>query len=195
MFNAILLAGWVPHGLADNWEDIRNQASKIKSFKARFMQKKQMKLLRKPLVSKGFFYYKAPRSLRWEYTSPIESVLLLHQGKIRRFFKRDDAFIEDYAVNLPALQMVMEEITEWFQGRFAENPDFTAALKPEGKIVLTPNKKALAKVIIRVELVLAKKQGFIESISIFESEHSYTELKFIETKLNLELKDTIFQGM
>jgi outer membrane lipoprotein-sorting protein len=44
---------------ADDFEQLRKDAAGIKTIQARFVQKKQMKILSRPLVSEGRFFYRA----------------------------------------------------------------------------------------------------------------------------------------
>ena len=140
LVSCLLFIGW-----ANNWEDIKKASKDIKSISAEFVQKKHMKILSRPLNSYGKFYFSAPDSLRWEYISPIKSILLTHRGKIKRYIEGHSGFIEDRSARLQAMQIVMQEITSWLNGRFHDNPNFTAALKtvPVPKIILTPKEKSI----------------------------------------------------
>jgi len=152
-----------------------------------------MKILANPLVAKGILYFKVPGSLRWEYISPIRSVLLMHKGKTKRFVMRKDGFIEDSSANLQAMGFVLKEITMWLNGRFDENPQFTATLKGSRKILLLPKEKSFSMMIQKIELMLANKPGIIESVTIFENENSFTKLVFIKSILNKKIDDSMFQ--
>ena len=152
-----------------------------------------MKILAKPLVSRGFFYFQAPNSLRWEYRSPVQSVLLMHDGKTKRYLKRNGAIIEDAGAHLQSMQLVLQDIAQWLNGRFEENPAFSASLEPDRKIVLRPKDKSIAIIIQRIELILADRPGIIETVMIYEGENSYTRFEFKNAQLNQPLQDSIFR--
>ena len=160
---------------------------------ANFIQEKHLKILSKPLISKGTFYYQIPQSLRWEYTSPFQSILLIHNGNIKRHIKGNDGFIQDSGVELQAMQVVLQEITLWLRGRFNDNPNFNAILEPGPKIVLTPKEKSFAAIIQRIELMLSNQPGIIETVRIYENDNSYTKFMFNNVRLNKSLKDSLFQ--
>ena len=84
-----------------------------------------MKILKRPLISKGKFYFSKPDSLRWEYTSPIESILLAHKGQIRSFIKGKHGIQEDSRSKAQAMQIVMKEIASWLKGNFHKNQSFS----------------------------------------------------------------------
>jgi outer membrane lipoprotein-sorting protein len=190
---AIVLAGFLFMGWADSWEQLREQAGQVETISAGFIQEKHLRILTKPLVSKGIFYYQAPRSLRWEYKSPVRSILLMHQGKIRRYIEGGKGLTEDSGAGLQAMQSVLQEITMWLKGDFGSNPMFSASLKMEGKIVLTPRDKAFASIIKRIELVLSDRPGVIKSVTIYEGKDSFTKIEFQNVRVNDPLKDSLFQ--
>ena len=178
---------------ADSWNQIKDVAGHVKTVRCDFIQEKHMKIFANPLVSKGVLYFKVPGSLRWKYTSPIRSVLLTHKGKTKRFVMRKDSFIEDSSANLQTMGFVLKEITMWLNGRFDENPQFTATLKAGHKIILLPKEKSFSMMIQKIELVLSSKPGIIKSVTIFESEDSFTKLIFKESILNGTIDDFMFE--
>ena len=187
----MLLMGW-----ADNWDQIRLQSEKITSISARFTQIKEMRILAKPLISEGRFYFNSPDSVRWEYMTPVRSILLLHKGDIHRYVKGEKGFIEDISVKMPGMKVVFQEITAWSKGRFDQNKSFTATLKP-GKaamIILTPKEKGVADMIKRIEITLsAEKAGAIKTIQIIEDEKSSTWLEFKDIEMNKGIDESLFK--
>jgi outer membrane lipoprotein carrier protein len=187
----MLLMGW-----ADDWDQIRQQSEKITTISARFTQKKEMKILAKPLISEGRFYFNSPDSVRWEYMTPVRSILLLHRGDIHRYVKGEKGFIEDISVKMPGMKIVFQEITAWSKGRFDQNKSFTATLKP-GKaamIILTPKEKGLADMIKRIEITLSsEKAGAIKTIQIIEDEKSSTWLEFKDIEMNKGIDESLFK--
>ena len=189
----LLIASYLCIGWADTLVGIQDKSGEIKSVRANFIQEKHLKILSKPLISKGTFYYQVPQSLRWEYTSPFQSILLIHNGNIKRYVKGNEGFIQDSGAELQAMQIVLQEITLWLRGRFNDNPNFNAVLEPGPKIVLTPKEKSFAAIIQRIELMLSKQPGIIETVRIYENDNSYTKFMFNNVKLNKPLKDSLFQ--
>ena len=189
----MIAASCLTIGWADSWDQIKNAAGQVNTVKCDFIQEKHMKILANPLVSKGVLYFKVPGSLRWEYTSPIRSVLLTHKGKTKRFIMRKDSFIEDSSANLQAMGFVLKEITMWLNGRFDENPQFTATLKAGHKILLLPKEKSFSMMIQKIELILSDRPGIIKSVIIYESDNSFTKLVFKKSILNGKIDDSLFR--
>ena len=180
-------------GWADTWENIRQQSESITTVSADFIQEKHLKILSKPLISKGALYFKTPNSLRWEYDSPVQSILLMHNGQISRFVKTGMGFSRDSGMKLQAMQVVMDEIALWLNGRFQDNPDFNATLEAGPKIILSPRQNALSAIIARIELTLSDRPGIIDTVTIFENEDSWTKLIFKDAALNKPLEDSLFE--
>jgi outer membrane lipoprotein carrier protein len=179
----------------ESWDGIKKTAETIGTVKAEFTQMKHMKILSHPLVSKGTMYFKNPRSLRWEYRSPVTSVLMMSEGKVVRYVKGSGGFVKDSSTALQAMQVVVQEISRWMKGDFAGNPDLAATLKGGGTIVLTPKEQAFSKIIRRIELNLSKTPGIINSVKIIESESAYTLIKFEGVVINGPIDDSIFNKL
>ena len=179
-------------GWADSWQAIRVNSGKISSVQANFCQEKHLKMLSRPLISQGIFVFQAPASLRWQYLSPVQSLLLMDNGTTRTFSQQDGKLVEQGSMGMDAMQVVSQEISLWLAGRFTDNPTFAAELHPGRMIVLTPKEEGLARFISRIELVLADQPGLMESVTIYEGEDSFTRLLFSNARLNEKIPATVF---
>ena len=188
-----LLTAYMCIGWADSWVELKTAAGTVTSIRAGFTQEKHMKILARPLVSEGVLIFQGPDSLRWEYRHPVQSILLLHKGKTRRFVKKNGSLVEDASANLQSMQVVVQEITQWLNGRFDVNPAFAARLEPGRKIVMTPRDESFARLIQRIEILLSDRPAVIKSVMIFESEDSFTKLDFKDVVLNQKLDDALFR--
>ena len=191
--SALLIAAGLCLGWADTWDGIRAAAGNVDAISADFVQEKHLPILAKPLVSRGRLFYRRPDALRWEYTSPVKSVLLMHDGDARRFVQSDQGLVEDASVRLQAMQFVMPEISGWLGGRFQDNPLFDASLHGANKILLVPKDAGMARFIQRIELLLSDRPGVIEQVLIFESDDAFTRMVFRNTQVNPALDDRLFR--
>ncbi|MBW1812680.1 MAG: outer membrane lipoprotein carrier protein LolA [Deltaproteobacteria bacterium] len=188
----IITFGYVFAGQKDT-EIIEKQTKTIKTVSAEFVQEKHLKILSNPLISKGKLYYQAPRSLRWEYFTPVKSILLVNKGKVKRYIIRDQKVIEDSSAKMQSMHIVMDEIAMWLSGRFDHNPDFAVQNKDKNRIVLKPVNQAFLNIINRIEIYLSDRPGIIHSVMIYESVDSYTRLEFKKVILNEKLSDSLFK--
>lgn len=166
---------------------------RVDSVQAEFVQEKSLPILARPLISQGRFLFQAPGSLRWEYFSPLSSVLLMNNGQVRKFVKHDGAFIEEHGMGLNSMQIVLQEITGWLDGEITDTPTFLAKRTGKNTIILTPRKDVLAKIISRIELKLQGDSGLMESVTLYEGENSFTRMIFSNSRLNETLSGEIFK--
>lgn len=189
----VLLAALLGLGWGQTWEEIRSGAGGIQSVQIDFVQEKHMKILAKPFISRGRFWFRMPGALRWEYTAPIRSVLMLYNGRSRRYIKDGSQWVKEDTAGLQAMQVVLGEITHWLNGDFEANPDFTAALSPERKIILTPKSEGLGRIIEKIVLDLSEDPGIIDAVTIHEGPDAFTRLTFQTPVLNGPIDDAVFQ--
>lgn len=168
------------------------KAERLRSVQADFIQEKHLKILARPLVSRGVFAFQAPQSLRWEYQTPLHSLLLMHGGKIEKMIERDGRFERDNGAGVDSMQIILKEISSWLDGRFSDNPIFSTTHSDERTVVLIPKEKGLSAVISRIELRLAEQQGILDSVTIHEGPDAFTRLTFTNTALNQEIPERFF---
>ncbi len=189
---ALLLAGW-----SGSWETLQQESEKLTSITARFTQSKNMRILSRPLISTGMFYFKAPASVRWEYDAPVQSILLMHEGSVKRYIQGSGGLTEDAGAALQSMNVVLQEIALWSRGRFNESPAFAAELKAgdRPRILLTPRDAGMAKIISRIDITFVPdRPGVISSITIGEGEGGTTVFQFTDVKINAALGDRLFRS-
>jgi outer membrane lipoprotein-sorting protein len=185
------------YAAADNFDQLRKDAANIKTIKAHFVQKKTMKILSKPLISEGLFYYAAPDSFRWEYLQPLKSIVIAYKGDTKRYIASSGKMIEDKTGGVQAMKIVLNEIAGWMSGKFDQNPSFAATLK-EGaytEITLTPVGKNMAGMIEKIKITLSKKEKAVESVKIIESANAFTQIDFSDVQINKAISDKTFQDV
>ncbi len=188
----VLAAALIAFGAADTLDSLRSEAGVIRTVHADFVQEKHLKMLAEPLVARGEIDYRAPDALRWEYQSPIRSILLTMGGKTRRFIESDGKLTEADDVGFDAMPVIMQEISNWMRGRFDRNPMFAATLEPHRRIRLVPRDAGMARIIQEIDLFLSNRPGVIDSVVIHESKDSYTRLVFSNTVINKPIPDAVF---
>ncbi len=167
-------------------------ALRVESVQAEFIQEKHLPILARPILSKGTFVFQAPGSLRWEYLTPIHSVLLMHGDRIRKFIRHNDQFVEERGMGVDSMQIVLREITGWLDGHITDTPTFQATVQEDGIIILIPKEPALGKIISRIELRLTDQSGLMESVTLYEGADSLTKLIFSHAALNEKISAATF---
>jgi len=190
----IILSGPL-YAKINSFETLRQESTNIKTIQADFVQKKSMKILSRPLVSEGRFYYAAPDSFRWEYFKPLRSIVIAHKNSTKRFIYSGGKMMEDKMGGAQAMKIVLGEISGWMNGRFDQNPAFTATIKEGANtmITLTPVGKSMAGMIEKIEITLSKDTATVKSVKIIEGTDSFTQINFQNVKINKEVKLSVFQ--
>jgi outer membrane lipoprotein-sorting protein len=182
---------------ADDFEQVRKNAAQIKTIQADFIQTKSMKILAKPLISEGRFYYAAPESFRWEYLKPLKSIVINHNGQTKRYIYSGGKMVEDTSGGAQGMKIILGEINSWMSGNFDQNPSFKATLK-EGtytQITLTPVGQNMNGMLQKVIITISKKDAAVKSVNIMESETSSTMIDFKNTQTNKNIPESIFQDI
>jgi outer membrane lipoprotein-sorting protein len=191
-FPSMVLSGdW-----GSDWEELRRTISLVKSIRTDFVQQKSLKILSRPITSRGRFFYREPGDIRWEYETPIRSVVLLHKGEAHRYMRRDGGeYDEDRGPGVEAVRFVLEEMTHWFAGDFEAGDTFVPTLMPgsPSKIILSPRKQGLQGYIQRIELTLSPRPGVLQSVEIVESTDASTLIEFHNPEINPALSDRLFE--
>ncbi|OQX08026.1 MAG: hypothetical protein BWK76_24135 [Desulfobulbaceae bacterium A2] len=169
-------------------------APRLRSVQADFTQEKHLRILARPLVSSGRLLFQTPGSLRWEYTAPVPSILLLHGGTMKKFVRREGQMVEEPGMGLDAMQFVLAEISGWLDGRFADNEVFGVTRPDEETVLLTPKGQGMAAIISSIELKLADRSGLLDRVTIFEGPDSRTVLSFDRRLLNQEIPAASFMA-
>ncbi len=180
------------HCRAESWAAISENAGRLKSVRAEFIQETHLKILARPIISKGIFIFQRPDSLRWEYKSPIRSLTLMHDGRIKKYIQKDGKLVEEHGASLESMQVVLQEITHWLKGRFTDDPTFKVKLENDNRVIFTPRNKAIAKLINRIELKLSNLPSLMDSVTIYEGPASFTRLTFSQAKINQAVKESVF---
>lgn len=195
MLILILLA---PAGVrADEFGELRKESARIKTISADFVQKKTMKILSKPLVSEGKFFYTAPDSIRWEYAKPVRSVVISSKGVTKRYMAAGGKMVEDSTGGAQSMKIVLDEVAGWMGGRFDANPSFKASLKDGNPVVITlvPVEKSMKGFFEKIEIAVSKKDASVKSVRIVESASAETRIDFLRVVINSSIAPSVFRDV
>jgi outer membrane lipoprotein-sorting protein len=170
--------------MAVSLDEFRAAAQHIHTLKADFVQEKHLKILSTPLLSRGVFYYQAPDTLRWEYRSPIKSLMLMNKGQVSRYLWTESGFKEHRGPGTEGMQGVFGEINSWLKGNFDKDAFFRVRFEKTGHIILTPRDDAFRRLIQRIVLALSDRPGIIRSVTIYEGKDSFTRIVFNHLRIN-----------
>ena len=168
-------------------------AGQARSIEADFIQEKEMKILARPLVSKGRLLFRSPDNLRWEYLTPVKSALLMKDGVPHKFVSENGTWRQDDSPGLDAVPTILAQMTGWLEGRFSDTDGAAIfAVKRDGQIVrLTPKDEGMRAVIAAIELRLIT-DDLVEEVDIHEGAGAVTRIKFKNTIIGRAIPDSLF---
>jgi outer membrane lipoprotein-sorting protein len=191
---AMLVHGNPAVGFSQDWADLRGAAESIRTLKADFTQKRHLKILEAPLISRGTLYYKAPDSLRWEYSSPLRSVMLKRGESINVYQFLEGAWKADSSQAIEVRRVIFAEINRWLKGRFNEASGFTPSYNsgPPVRITLIPREE-FKRFLNRIELIFSERPGIIRAVEMIESQQARTRIEFTNLEINADLPAGVFE--
>ena len=185
---------WASIGSSQDWTSLKDSFRDIRSVKGEFIQKRSLTILTKPLLSEGRFFFTAPDSLRWEYLSPLRSVMLQKGDALKLYHFSEGKWKPEMTQAVEARRMVLAEISQWFQGRFDESKAFKQAYSagPPGRVTLVPG-EGINKFINRIEIVLSARPGVIDRVEVEEPGGSRTSIEFKNVEINFTFSSEVFE--
>jgi outer membrane lipoprotein-sorting protein len=187
-----------PPAWHQDWNGVRQAAATVKTIETSFVQTRTLKILRKPLVSRGVMAYRRPNDLRWEYQSPLETLLVVRGGSVRRLIKHGGAWVPDASAKLEAMKIVLGEIGLWLDGNFTASKTFRPELRPADKgqpahVDLLPVDPSLGKIISRIAILFGERPGTVDAIDIFEEGEGVTHIAFENPRYGQAIPDERFE--
>src|SRR5436189_9388 len=119
-------------------EDLHRKMSALNSVYFEFTQERQLKLFAEPLKSEGVLLIGRPDKIRWETTSPFQSILMGDHETVAQFEKEDGQW-KKLKLGFPQMmRRVMEQMSMMHQGKMdALTADFNVSVATGSVAVVT----------------------------------------------------------
>ncbi|MGO8987361.1 MAG: LolA family protein [bacterium] len=181
---------------AQDWTSLKETFRNIQSVKAEFLQKRYLKILTKPLLSEGKLFFYIPNSLRWEYLTPLRSVMLQKGSTVQIYNFSEGVWKPEMPESVEATRMVLAEISQWFQGRFDESKSFKQVYSPgpPARVTMVPG-EGIDRFIRRIEIILSVRPGVIDRVEIEEPGGSRTSIEFRNVEINSSFSSEVFEKL
>ncbi len=170
----------------------------VETLAGEFTQKNRVKLFKQELSSKGRLYFRKPRQIRWEYTSPDPSVLILDGNKAT--LTTPGAAPQVFDLDKDAtMRAIFDQLLTWLgPGSLAAARDDyelgTAGTAAAPILTLTPKPASpVAKTFARVELRLDPRTWLMKSILLVEKNGDEKEIDFAKLQRNVKLPADAFR--
>ena len=163
-------------------EKMASAAEKIKTVECNFTQTKQSKMLSKPQMSEGKMFCQQPDKLRWEYTSPRASTLVL-EGTEARLLKGNEQEARNKFIGEMA-RMIMNCVAG---KNLTDNKTFQVSAKEmptEYMATLVPQRKDMKRLYTKLVLHYNLKQETVTEIELHEKNGDRTLIELHDISIN-----------
>jgi len=170
-------------------QELQRKMSSLESVYFELTQERHLKLFTEPLTSKGFMLIERPGQIRWETTSPYQSILLGNQKSVAQFEFAGGKW-EKLKLGFPQmLQRVMEQMSLMNQGKLdALTGDYTISVATNSETILTlvPRDENARAVLSSVEVKMAPDFSATREVVMHEPNGDFTRIVFNREKRNVK---------
>ncbi len=164
---------------------------------ADFTERKDLRLLARPVVSKGELYYNRPNQVRWEYVEPDRKVFVITEDRYLAYYpalKRAEEvpikkFVGKRLFRFLGLGQSIEELGKYYEFQLsAQNP-----IKDTHLLVLVPRKKKLRERVAEMKIWVDGATHLPRQLQYVEADGDSTLLTFSDVRSNVEITAARFR--
>lgn len=172
--------------------DIRDKSAELTSLTCDFTQKRSLALFNKPIVFEGRLTIVRPDKLRWEFLTPVPSVLIFDGNKGIRCTDNNKPARFDLASD-PVMRMVAKQLWTWLDGDYSKlKNDYSIKKTGESSILVTPEEEQTSDLIKNIAIVFDTNNRQPKSVTILEPGGDETLITFRAYQLSPMLSETTF---
>ena len=173
-------------------QEIQDSSDRVHSFTSGFTQEKNLSLFSNPVIFQGRLSIVRPDRLRWEFISPVPSVLILNGEQGLRC--NDKAPAEKFKLSAdPVMKMVAEQLWFWLGGDYKKLARHHRLEKHDpATLLITPEDQSTANYLETVAIVFDEKTLQPLQVEIREPGGDSTRISFHSSKINMKIPEKLF---
>jgi len=175
--------------------DLQHKMASLESVYFEFTQERQLQLFAEPLKSEGVMLIANPGQIRWETTTPYESILLGNQKSVAQF-ERTSGEWKKLKLGFPQmLKRVMDQMTLMHQGKLdALTSDFTVSVATGHVAVVTlvPKDENVRTMLASLEIIMQPDFSGSREVVMHEPGGDFTRIIFNREKRNVKFPPGTF---
>ena len=173
-------------------DDIQARSAQVQSFSCKFTQERHLTLFAKPIIFHGLLFLIRPDHLRWEFTDPIPSVLLLSGDKGMRCNDNVPPVHFDLTSD-PVMRLVVEQLWTWLDSNYEKlGQMYSVKQQGDSTLVITPKEQGMADFIATITISFSNESKQPELVEITEPDGDLTRIHFHDYNLNVSLPEKLF---
>jgi len=160
---------------------LEQKMAALNSVYLEFTQERQLKLFAAPLKSEGVMLIDRPGLIRWETSSPYQSIMLGNQKSVAQFEFTNGKWNKLKLGFSQALKQVMDQMTLMHQGKLdALTSDYTISVATGAVTVVTlvPKDENIRSLLAALEIHFPSDLATIQAVVMREPGDDYTRITF-----------------
>ena len=173
-------------------EDLKSSLASMESIRGDLRQEKSFAFLNDKLISRGLFVYRKEDKLRWEFSDPIEYIILINENSMRL---KEEGEEKKYKGMNQILRQVKEIILGCIDGSVMSNSNYKTSFSTNGKgvrIQLAPKAKSLKEFIQQIEVEFSIKGSTLQKVTLTDPSGDLTDIFFSNVKSNEQINESVF---
>lgn len=167
--------------------------SSVQSFASEFKQTKEFSFMDKALISSGQFYYQKSDRLRWEYTSPLEYIMLIKGENIK---VKEAGTVKTYSSSVnEVFKTVKEIILGCISGDILSDPNYGSSYFQSNdtyQVKLIPKDKQLQDYMQEINIFLDRESNELSYLLLKDGSGDMTKIEFLNRKINQTISEGTF---
>lgn len=172
--------------------EIQAASDQVRSFSSEFVQERRLALFAEPVLFHGSLTVVRPDRLRWEFTSPVPSVLIFSGERGMRCNDKAPPVHFDLGSD-PIMHTVAEQLWLWLGGDYSRLNDLYLMEKSgPSSLRITPKDAAVSEYVSAVTITFNKTSRQPEKVEIADPGGDATIISFRSYVLNSNTPDILF---
>ena len=199
LWGILLVVGSSQPLVAAESEDLRNflaeiqaASEKVRSFSSEFVQERRLALFAEPVIFHGSLTVVRPDRLRWEFTSPLPSVLIFRGEQGIRCSDKAPPTHFDLGTD-PIMRTVAEKLWLWLGGDYSRlNALYFMEKSGPSALRITPKDHRVSDYISSITITFDTTSRQPEKVEIADPGGDTTIISFKAYALNGDTPDILF---
>jgi outer membrane lipoprotein-sorting protein len=170
--------------------------SQTRTLTATFTERKEIALLKEPVVAKGRFYYTKPDDVLWQYTDPDPRYFLISKDELLSYFptkhKAERVSIRMYhdrLLKVLAIGQPSQTLRKYYDIRLEDSN----TVPNTNLLVLSPRKRMVKKRISEIRLWVGKDTALPLRMQYREPDGDSTTIAFEDVRFNPQIASSVYK--
>lgn len=171
--------------------------SATRTLTASFVERKELAMLKEPLVSKGRFFYTKPDDVLWQYVEPDPRYFLISKNELLSYFPKKKkaervsiSMYHDRLLKVLAIGQASDTLMKYYDIRLEEKGNDVAGTL---LLVLEPRKRSVKKRIQEVRLWISKDRALPVRMQYREPDGDTTTISFEDVRFNPDIAASTYR--